>query len=135
MRKKALILFVAIMTGMMSLSCTKFLQEEPKTFLASDNYYTSEQQLESAANGLYGGLGLMEERGIVSCSSISVVLFIFILFFAKIVQVERRTKRILFFFYSETRPILFKDSARRVKMQIYLQFSEPPPILFSLISG
>lgn len=66
MRKKALILFVAIMTGMMSLSCTKFLQEEPKTFLASDNYYTSEQQLESAANGLYGGLGLMEERGIVA---------------------------------------------------------------------
>lgn len=38
---------------LLSAGCTKFLTEEPKTFLSPENYYVSEAQMQDAINGLY----------------------------------------------------------------------------------
>ena len=38
---------------LLSAGCTKFLTEEPKTFLSPENYYVSEAQMQDAVNGLY----------------------------------------------------------------------------------
>lgn len=59
-------MFTAIAALVMGTSCSKFLTEDPKTFLSSDNYYTSLSQIETAANGLYPGLGTMEQGAIVA---------------------------------------------------------------------
>ncbi|MGQ8335124.1 RagB/SusD family nutrient uptake outer membrane protein [Sunxiuqinia sp. A32] len=40
-------------------SCTKFLEEEPKTFLTPSQYYVTESQMQAAVNGTYDGLSYM----------------------------------------------------------------------------
>ena len=46
--------------------CTKFLTEDPKTFLTPDNYYVSEAQMQDAVNGLYPGIWGAYMAGIVA---------------------------------------------------------------------
>jgi hypothetical protein len=46
--------------------CTKFLTEDPKTFLTPDNYYVSEAQMQDAVNGLYPGIPGTYMAGLVA---------------------------------------------------------------------
>src|SRR5690606_4322931 len=39
-------------------SCNKFLEEEPASFLTTDQYYKTEDQIQAAANGTYAGLNM-----------------------------------------------------------------------------
>ena len=50
---KKLINILGITALLLSTGCTKFLTEEPKTFLSPENYYVSEAQMQDAVNGLY----------------------------------------------------------------------------------
>lgn len=50
---KKIINILGMAAVLLIAGCTKFLTEEPKTFLSPDNYYTSEAQMQDAVNGLY----------------------------------------------------------------------------------
>lgn len=57
---------IAVIASMvMATSCSDFLKEDPKTFISPANYYTNATQMETAANGLYEGLGTLEQGAIV----------------------------------------------------------------------
>ena len=43
----------------LTVSCTNFLKEEPKTFEQPDNYYSNEEQVRMGANGAYFGTRMM----------------------------------------------------------------------------
>ena len=50
---KTIINILGMAVVLLSAGCTKFLTEEPKTFLSPENYYVSEAQMQDAVNGLY----------------------------------------------------------------------------------
>lgn len=50
---KKIINILGMAAVLLSAGCTKFLTEEPKTFLSPENYYVSEAQMQDAINGLY----------------------------------------------------------------------------------
>lgn len=52
---KTLIKITAFAIVLLS-SCNKFLEEEPASFLTTDQYYNTEDQISAAANGTYTGL-------------------------------------------------------------------------------
>ncbi len=54
---KNLIYCALILLGFNFLSCKKFLEEDPKSFLAPTNYYTTSQDAMSALVGAYDALG------------------------------------------------------------------------------
>lgn len=50
-------IFLYIICGLAAIGSTvscDFLKEDPKTFLSPENYFTSENQIQAAVNGLYG---------------------------------------------------------------------------------
>ncbi|WP_257669221.1 RagB/SusD family nutrient uptake outer membrane protein [Parapedobacter tibetensis] len=54
---KTTIGFIALLFCMVTSSCEKFLEEEPRGFLSPDNFYENEQDLFTALVGVYDGLG------------------------------------------------------------------------------
>ncbi len=50
---KKIINILGMAAVLLAASCTKYLTEEPKTFLTPDNYYVTEAQIQDAVNGLY----------------------------------------------------------------------------------
>ena len=50
---KKIINILGMAAVLLAAGCTKFLTEEPKTFLTPDNYYVTEAQIQDAVNGLY----------------------------------------------------------------------------------
>ena len=50
---KKILYIILGMVAILGTACTKFLTEEPKTFLSPDTYYASESQMQDAINGLY----------------------------------------------------------------------------------
>ncbi|GAA4808793.1 RagB/SusD family nutrient uptake outer membrane protein [Olivibacter ginsenosidimutans] len=49
---------LSALTVLLLSSCTKFLEEEPASFLTTDQYYKTEEQIHAAANGTYDGLNM-----------------------------------------------------------------------------
>jgi len=49
---------IALTATMLFSSCSKFLEEEPASFLTTDQYYQTEDQIQAAANGTYSGLNM-----------------------------------------------------------------------------
>ncbi|WP_127132825.1 RagB/SusD family nutrient uptake outer membrane protein [Pseudoflavitalea rhizosphaerae] len=43
-------------TMLLSVGCSKFLEEDPAGFISPDKYYTTEEQVQAAVNGAYTGL-------------------------------------------------------------------------------
>ena len=64
--------FVALVA--MTASCTKFLTEEPKTFVSPQDYYNTEEEMASAVVGCYSGLSCILD-GLVGFSMNANVLF------------------------------------------------------------
>lgn len=58
----------------MSVSCTKFLTEEPKTFVSPQDYYNTEAEMQAVVNGCYGGLNCVFD-GLVGFSMSAHVMF------------------------------------------------------------
>lgn len=49
---------ISLMILVFFSSCSKFLEEEPASFLTTDQYYKTEDQIQAAANGTYAGLNM-----------------------------------------------------------------------------
>ncbi|MGK9118920.1 RagB/SusD family nutrient uptake outer membrane protein [Olivibacter jilunii] len=49
---------LALVILVLFTSCNKFLEEEPASFLTTDQYYKTEDQIQAAANGTYAGLNM-----------------------------------------------------------------------------
>lgn len=49
---------ISLMILVFFSSCNKFLEEEPASFLTTDQYYKTEDQIQAAANGTYTGLNM-----------------------------------------------------------------------------
>ncbi len=65
--KKTLYFILGMAAVLMSTAgCTKFLTEEPKTFLSPDTYYATEAQMQDAVNGLYPGIPGAYMAGLVA---------------------------------------------------------------------
>jgi len=54
---KTLLKMITLATVLLS-SCNKFLEEEPASFLTTDQYYKTADQIQAAANGTYDGLNM-----------------------------------------------------------------------------
>lgn len=52
------ILILSLMAAVLLSSCNKFLEEEPASFLTTDQYYKTADQIQAAANGTYEGLNM-----------------------------------------------------------------------------
>ena len=50
---KKIINILGMAAVLLAAGCTKFLTEEPMTFLSPENYYVTEAQMQDAVNGLY----------------------------------------------------------------------------------
>ena len=64
--------FVALVA--MAASCTKFLTEEPKTFVSPQDYYNTDDEMHSAVVGCYSGLSCILD-GLIGISMNANILF------------------------------------------------------------
>jgi starch-binding outer membrane protein, SusD/RagB family len=55
--------FLLILMSFLMVSCNKLLDTEPSDFLTTESYYTTEEQLNYALNGVYDRLGASELYG------------------------------------------------------------------------
>src|ERR1700743_1414763 len=56
MKLKINLALFLLISGIFMTGCTKDLQENPKTFIAPDDFFTNESQCTQAVNGVYSSL-------------------------------------------------------------------------------